>query len=58
MDSNRKTLFPLLERTYGTEAAPVWWERWRIFFMASAELFGFDDGEQWWVSHYLFERPA
>ena len=58
MDRNRKTLFPLLERTYGTDAAPVWWERWRIFFMASAELFGFDDGEQWWVSHYLFERPA
>jgi cyclopropane-fatty-acyl-phospholipid synthase len=58
MDRNRKALFPLLERTYGTKAAPVWWERWRIFFMASAELFGFDDGEQWWVSHYLFERPA
>jgi cyclopropane-fatty-acyl-phospholipid synthase len=58
MDRNRKTLFPLLERTYGTEAAPAWWERWRIFFMASAELFGFDDGEQWWVSHYLFERPV
>jgi len=58
MDRNRKSLFPLLERTYGAEAAPVWWERWRIFFMASAELFGFDDGEQWRVSHYLFERPA
>ena len=57
MDRNRKTLFPLLERTYGTESAPVWWGRWRIFFMACAELFGFDDGEQWWVSHYLFERP-
>lgn len=58
MDRNRKTLFPLLERTYGKESASVWWGRWRIFFMASAELFGFDNGEQWWVSHYLFERPA
>jgi cyclopropane-fatty-acyl-phospholipid synthase len=43
---------------YGSESAQVWWGRWRIFFMACAELFGFDDGEQWWVSHYLFERPA
>jgi len=58
MDRNRKTLFPLLEHTYGKESAALWWGRWRIFFMACAELFGFDEGEQWWVSHYLFERPA
>jgi cyclopropane-fatty-acyl-phospholipid synthase len=58
MDRNRGALFPLIERTYGKAAAPVWWGRWRIFFMACAELFGFDDGEQWWVSHYLFERPS
>jgi len=58
MDRNRRTLFPLLERTYGKASAPVWWGRWRIFFIACAELFGFDDGEQWRVGHYLFERPA
>ena len=58
MDRNRKTLLPLFESTYGKSSAPVWWGRWRIFFMACAELFGFDDGEQWQVSHYLFERPA
>jgi cyclopropane-fatty-acyl-phospholipid synthase len=36
----------------------VWWTRWRLFFMSVAELFGFDHGQRWWVSHYLFERRA
>jgi cyclopropane-fatty-acyl-phospholipid synthase len=58
MDRNRDEIYPELVRTYGRQSAHVWWGRWRIFFMACAELFGFDEGEQWWVSHYLFERPA
>jgi cyclopropane-fatty-acyl-phospholipid synthase len=58
MDARRAQLLPLFAQTYGTEAADVWWMRWRVFFMSCAELFGYDRGQQWWVSHYLFEpRP-
>ncbi len=57
MDSRRAEVIPILAATYGNDQAPLWWQRWRIFFMACAELFGYDRGQQWWVSHYLFQRP-
>jgi cyclopropane-fatty-acyl-phospholipid synthase len=58
MDVRRSRVFPILERTYGAAQAEQWWMRWRIFFMACAELFGYEAGQQWWVSHYLFERKS
>jgi len=59
MDARREWVMPVLERTYGEEEAARWWMRWRIFFMACAELFGHQDGQEWLVGHYLFQRrPA
>jgi len=55
-DAARAELMPVLEHTYGAAAAALWWQRWRMFWMACAELFGYDDGQQWLVAHYLF-RP-
>ena len=57
MDEAREELMPLMTATYG-DAADVWWQRWRLFFMSVAELFGHADGQQWGVSHYLFARRA
>ncbi|WP_085316542.1 SAM-dependent methyltransferase [Derxia lacustris] len=58
LDARRDAALPILARTYGDDTAGVWLARWRIFFMSCAELFGHDGGNQWWVSHYLFERRA
>jgi cyclopropane-fatty-acyl-phospholipid synthase len=55
MDAKREQLMPLMQQTYGADA-DVWWTRWRLFFLSVAELFGHAEGQQWWVSHYLFER--
>ena len=54
MEARRAQVWPVLERTYGREAAGLWWMRWRLFFLACAELFGYAGGSEWWVSHYLF----
>jgi cyclopropane-fatty-acyl-phospholipid synthase len=56
IDARRDAALPLMEATYGGEAE-MWLQRWRIFFMACAETFGYGRGQEWWVSHYLFERP-
>jgi cyclopropane-fatty-acyl-phospholipid synthase len=58
MDARRETVWPILEATYGKADALRWWMRWRMFFMACAELFGYENGQQWWVSHYLFAPAA
>lgn len=57
MDAHRKALWPLFEQTYGDGNARKWWVYWRVFFMACAELWGFRNGSEWGVSHYLFEKP-
>ncbi|MDH3505927.1 MAG: cyclopropane-fatty-acyl-phospholipid synthase family protein [Gammaproteobacteria bacterium] len=56
MDASRDRIMALFAETYGSDQADKWFMRWRIFFMACAELFGHDGGQEWYVSHYLFER--
>ena len=57
MDRHRSEVDVILTETYGAENAEKWRNRWRIFYMACAELFGYNNGQEWWVTHYRFERP-
>jgi cyclopropane-fatty-acyl-phospholipid synthase len=54
MDARKKEIMPLFEKTYGKGQAVKWFSFWRIFYLACAELWGFNGGEEWIVSHYLF----
>ena len=58
LDRRRDQVLSLFARVHGKDEALRWLVRWRVFFMACAELFGFDRGQEWIVSHYLFENSA
>jgi Cyclopropane fatty acid synthase and related methyltransferases len=55
LDAARSRALPILREGYGDEAE-IWFQRWRMFYMAVAELFGFRGGEEWGVAHYRFVR--
>ncbi|MEK9743344.1 MAG: cyclopropane-fatty-acyl-phospholipid synthase family protein [Gammaproteobacteria bacterium] len=56
LDAQRQEVKKIFSDTYGPKQSQMWINRWRVFFMACAELFGMDEGSQWQVSHYLFDR--
>ena len=52
----REPVHTLFAATYGAGEAERRFQRWRVFFLACAELFGYGDGREWLVAHYRF-RP-
>lgn len=54
LDAQREAVSRLFADTYGPADARRWLVRWRLFFLACAELFGFRGGREWGVSHYRF----
>ncbi len=56
LDAHRTEALEILGRVYGPRERHRWYHRWRVFFMACAELFGYRRGNEWWVSHYLFQK--
>ena len=55
LDRARGRVMPILAETYGPGEARRWFHRWRMFFLACAELFAMDGGREWVVAHWLLE---
>jgi cyclopropane-fatty-acyl-phospholipid synthase len=55
-DRHRDEVLRVLSDAYGPGEAARWNQRWRMFWMACAELFGYEGGRQWQVAHYRFTR--
>ena len=57
-DARGDAVMAILREAYGEAAAKLWFQRWRMFWMACAELFGYDQGREWMVAHYRFAKGA
>ena len=54
IDKNSKIVKQILNQHY--DEKNIWFNRWRIFFLACEEFFKINDGKEWFVSHYLLEK--
>ena len=58
LEARRKRLEPVLAETYGADQVQRWFVRWKLFFLACAELWNYRDGQEWLVSHYLLQKQG
>lgn len=56
LDRSRSSLLKLFGQDHSPREAKIVLQRWRMFFMACAELFRYREGTEWYVSHYLLEQ--
>ena len=54
-DKNESKIIEIFEKCYGKKSK-LWSQRWRIFYLACSELFSFNEGNDWFVMHYLFKK--
>ena len=57
LEDRRPEVMPVLRETYRQDA-DRWYHRWRLFFLACEELFGYRGGTEWLVGHYRFAPRA
>eukprot|EP00456_Euglypha_rotunda_P073573 TRINITY_DN6703_c0_g2_i5.p1 TRINITY_DN6703_c0_g2~~TRINITY_DN6703_c0_g2_i5.p1 ORF type:complete len:156 (-),score=42.70 TRINITY_DN6703_c0_g2_i5:132-599(-) len=57
MDAKKAEILPVFAPAYGDQSA-IWFQRWRMFYMAVAELFGYAEGSEWGVAHYRFAKRS
>ena len=55
-DKNKSKIISLFDQHYGN--GKTWFFRWRMFFLTCAEFFSINEGNDWFVSHYLLKKKS
>ncbi|KAG0454711.1 hypothetical protein HPP92_024003 [Vanilla planifolia] len=58
MDKQSHEVRSIMESTYGNDSAKKWTAYWRTFFLSVSELFGYNNGDEWMVTNYLFRKKS
>ncbi|ESQ73763.1 cyclopropane-fatty-acyl-phospholipid synthase family protein [Asticcacaulis sp. AC402] len=56
-DAEQGRILPILRAVYGRQAG-LWRRRWRLFFLATAGLWGHAGGAEWGVGHYRLKAVS
>ena len=51
---NKDKILDIFKKHY--DKPKIWFNRWRIFFLSCEAFFGLNNGEEYFVSHYLFKK--
>lgn len=58
LDSNQAKINEIIIDHYGKEESNIWFNRWRMFLLGCEASFNYDNGQEWFVSHYLFQKKG
>jgi cyclopropane-fatty-acyl-phospholipid synthase len=58
LDRRRDSVAESLTDAYGERDVARWVQRWRMFFMACEEQFGYAHGAEWLVCHFRFGKRS
>ena len=53
-DENKSKIIKLFNQHY--EDGKIWFFRWRMFFLTCAKFFSVNQGNDWYVTHYLLKK--
>ena len=52
-EAHRAEIVELFNAAYGAGEGGRWWNRWKIFFLSCSELWGYRNGDEWFIGHYV-----